>query len=216
VVTPGEAFDAPGYLRISYATSMEQLREGAYAHSALRRIDSAREGRHAVGKWARAQSPRAQEPSVFLTPCASVSESSMCSMIPGRSTRTPPTRSAVGHRPDVVVRPADTSEVSLSPGQCQAAGVSLVVRGAGTGYTGGAVPLKGGVVLSMARFDRILTVDEANLIAVVQPAVITADLQRAVEARGLFYPPDPASLESCSIGGNVAECAGGRERSSTA
>jgi len=115
----------------------------------------------------------------------------------------------VGHRPEVVVRPADTSEVSFVARQCQTAGVPLVVRGAGTGYTGGAVPLAGGVVLSMARFDRILTIDEDNLIAVVQPAVITADLQRAVEARGLFYPPDPASLESCSIGGNVAECAGG-------
>ncbi len=115
----------------------------------------------------------------------------------------------VGHRPDVVVRPADASEVSFVAQQCQAAGVPLVVRGAGTGYTGGAVPVAGGVVLSMARFDRILAIDEANLVAVVQPAVITADLQRAVEARGLFYPPDPASLESCSIGGNVAECAGG-------
>jgi glycolate oxidase len=115
----------------------------------------------------------------------------------------------MGHRPDVVVRPADTSEVSFVVRRCGVAGVPLVVRGAGTGYTGGAVPLNGGVVLSMARFDRILTIDDDNLIAVVQPAVITADLQRAVEARGLFYPPDPASLESCSIGGNVAECAGG-------
>jgi glycolate oxidase len=114
-----------------------------------------------------------------------------------------------GHRPDVVVQPADTSDVSFIAQQCQAAGVPFVVRGAGTGYTGGAVPLAGGVVISMARFDRILTIDEANLLAVVQPAVITGDLQRAVEARGLFYPPDPASLDSCSIGGNVAECAGG-------
>ena len=115
----------------------------------------------------------------------------------------------VGHRPDVVVRPANTAEVAFVARQCQAAGVPLVVRGAGTGYTGGAVPLAGGVVLSTARLDRILTIDEANLLVVVQPAVITADLQRAVEVRGLFYPPDPASLDSCSIGGNVAECAGG-------
>ena len=85
----------------------------------------------------------------------------------------------------------------------------LVVRGAGTGYTGGAVPTRGGVVLSMERLNRILSIDEANLLAVVEPGVVTADLQRAVEAVGLFYPPDPASLESSSIGGNVAECAGG-------
>jgi glycolate oxidase len=85
----------------------------------------------------------------------------------------------------------------------------LVVRGAGTGYTGGAVPTSGGIVLSMARLNRILEIDEANLIAVVEPNVITGDLQRAVEGVGLFYPPDPASLETSSIGGNVAECAGG-------
>lgn len=85
----------------------------------------------------------------------------------------------------------------------------LVVRGAGTGYTGGAVPTRGGVVLSMERLNRILEIDRTNLLAVVEPNVITADLQRAVERVGLFYPPDPASLERSSIGGNVAECAGG-------
>jgi glycolate oxidase len=85
----------------------------------------------------------------------------------------------------------------------------LVVRGAGTGYTGGAVPVHGGVVLSMERFDRIVEIDEENLLVVVQPHVITRTLQDAVEARGLFYPPDPASLKQSSIGGNVAECAGG-------
>jgi glycolate oxidase len=83
------------------------------------------------------------------------------------------------------------------------------VRGAGTGYTGGAVPTRGGIVLSMARLNRILEIDEANLIAVVEPNVINGDLQRAVERVGLFYPPDPASLDTSSIGGNVAECAGG-------
>ena len=85
----------------------------------------------------------------------------------------------------------------------------LVVRGAGTGFTGGAVPTRGGVVVSMERLNRILEIDETNLLAVVEPNVITGDLQRAVEKVGLFYPPDPASLETCSIGGNVAECAGG-------
>ena len=83
------------------------------------------------------------------------------------------------------------------------------MRGAGTGYTGGAVPTAGGVVLSMERLNRILEIDEINLLAVVEPNVVTGDLHRAVERVGLFYPPDPASLETCSIGGNVAECAGG-------
>jgi len=84
-----------------------------------------------------------------------------------------------------------------------------VVRGAGTGYTGGAVPTSGGIVLSMARLNRILEIDELNLVAVVEPNVINGDLQRAVARLGLFYPPDPASLDTSSIGGNVAECAGG-------
>jgi len=87
--------------------------------------------------------------------------------------------------------------------------IPLVVRGAGTGYTGGAVPTLGGVVLSLERMNRILEIDEVNLLAVVEPNVINGDLQRAVERVGLFYPPDPASLDKSSIGGNVAECAGG-------
>ena len=70
----------------------------------------------------------------------------------------------------------------------------LVPRGAGTGYTGGSVPTRGGVVLSLERMNRILEIDEANLLAVVEPNVITGDLQDAVEKVGLFYPPDPASL----------------------
>ena len=114
-----------------------------------------------------------------------------------------------GHAPDLVVRPADTAQVAAVARLCQQHRVPLVVRGAGTGYTGGAVPTHGGVVLSVERLNRILEIDEVNLTVVVEPAVITGDLQRAVEARGLYYPPDPASLESSSIGGNVAECAGG-------
>jgi glycolate oxidase len=92
---------------------------------------------------------------------------------------------------------------------CHTARVPLVVRGGGTGYSGGSVPLHGGVLLSMERFDRILEIDEENLLAVVQPNVLTYQLQDAVEARGLFYPPDPASLKISALGGNVAECAGG-------
>src|SRR5262245_10448469 len=85
----------------------------------------------------------------------------------------------------------------------------MVPRGGGTGYTGGSVPTHGGVVISLERMNRILEIDEANLIAIVEPNVVTGDLQDAVEERGLFYPPDPASLRQSVIGGNVAECAGG-------
>ncbi len=116
---------------------------------------------------------------------------------------------ALGHPPDLVVLPADTAQVAAVASLCSAHRVPLVVRGAGTGYTGGAVPTHGGVLLSMERMNRILEVDEVNLLAVVEPNVITADLQRAVERVGLFYPPDPASLERSALGGNVAECAGG-------
>ncbi len=114
-----------------------------------------------------------------------------------------------GHPPDVVVLPANTKEIAAIARLCNAERVPLVVRGAGTGYTGGAVPTCGGVLLSMERLNRILEIDELNLLAVVEPNVINADLQRAVEKVGLFYPPDPASLNQSSIGGNVAECAGG-------
>jgi glycolate oxidase len=113
------------------------------------------------------------------------------------------------HLPDLVVLPATAAEIAGVARLCTEHGVPLVVRGAGTGYTGGAVPTRGGVVLSLERMNRILEIDEINLLAVVEPNVINADLQRAVERVGLFYPPDPASLESSSIGGNVAECAGG-------
>jgi glycolate oxidase len=114
-----------------------------------------------------------------------------------------------GHPADLVVLPGTTAEVSAVAQLCNDARVPLVPRGAGTGYTGGAVPLQGGVVLSVERLNRILEIDEANLLAIVQPAVICGHLQEAVERIGLFYPPDPASLDRSSIGGNVAECAGG-------
>src|SRR5690349_4978094 len=114
-----------------------------------------------------------------------------------------------GHPPDVVVIPASTEQVASIARLCNSERVPLVVRGAGTGFTGGAVPTCGGVLLSMERLNRILEIDELNLLAVVEPNVINADLQNAVEQRGLFYPPDPASLNQSSIGGNVAECAGG-------
>lgn len=114
-----------------------------------------------------------------------------------------------GHPADVVVLPDGSDQVAGIVRLCAQHGVPLVPRGAGTGYTGGAVPLQGGVVLSLERMNRILEIDEENLVAIVEPNVITGDLQAAVERVGLFYPPDPASLKQSAIGGNVAECAGG-------
>ena len=110
---------------------------------------------------------------------------------------------------DVVVFPGSAAEVSSVASFCSAERIPLTPRGAGTGYTGGAVPLIGGVVLALERMNRILEIDEQNLVAVVEPNVVTGHLQERVERVGLFYPPDPASLNKSVIGGNVAECAGG-------
>src|SRR5512142_408640 len=98
-------------------------------------------------------------------------------------------------RPDVVVLPADTAQIAAVARLCDETRTPLVPRGAGTGYSGGAVPLRGGVLLSLERLNRILAIDELNLLTIVQPNVITGDLQREVERVGLFYPPDPASLD---------------------
>jgi glycolate oxidase len=111
--------------------------------------------------------------------------------------------------PELVALPGSTAEVSAIAQLCDEQRVPLVVRGGGTGYTGGSVPVRGGLVLSLERLNRILEIDQLNLLARVQPNVITGDLQDAVEQVGLFYPPDPASLRQSVIGGNVAECAGG-------
>ena len=114
-----------------------------------------------------------------------------------------------GRPADVVVMPDGADHVSAILKLCSAHRVPVVPRGGGTGYTGGAVPLAGGVVLSLERMHRILEIDEANLVAVVEPNAVTGTIQDAVERVGLFYPPDPASLRTSVIGGNVAECAGG-------
>ena len=114
-----------------------------------------------------------------------------------------------GRPADAVVLPASTAEIAAIARLCTETRTPMVPRGGGTGYTGGAVPMHGGVVISLERLNRILEIDELNLLAIVQPNVITGDLQDAVEQVGLFYPPDPASLRQSAIGGNVAECAGG-------
>jgi len=111
--------------------------------------------------------------------------------------------------PGVVVKPGNTSEVSAIMKLAASERIPVTPRGAGTGLSGGALPVCGGILLSLERFNSILEIDEENLMAVTQPAVITGQLQKAVEEKGLFYPPDPASLDSCSIGGNIAENAGG-------
>jgi glycolate oxidase len=110
---------------------------------------------------------------------------------------------------DAVVLPGSTREVAAVVRACAERRIPIVPRGGGTGYTGGSVPTHGGVVVSLERMNRILEIDEINLVAVVEPNVVTGDLQDAVERVGLFYPPDPASLRQSVIGGNVAECAGG-------
>jgi glycolate oxidase len=110
---------------------------------------------------------------------------------------------------DVVVFPRDTEQVAAIVRVCAEHRIPIVPRGAGSGYTGGSVPTQGGVVVALDRMNRIIEIDEANLIAVVEPNVITGDLQAAVERVGLFYPPDPASLAQSALGGNVAENAGG-------
>ncbi len=114
-----------------------------------------------------------------------------------------------GHPADVVVLPDGAEEISAIMRLCASHRVPVVPRGGGTGYTGGSVPMHGGVVLSLERMNRILELDEENLVVVVEPNVVTGTIQDAVEKVGLFYPPDPASLRISVIGGNVAECAGG-------
>lgn len=111
--------------------------------------------------------------------------------------------------PDVVIYPADSREISAVLRLANADGVPVFPRGAGSGFSGGSLPRGGGIVLVTTRMNRILRIDTDNLIAVVEPGVVTGDLQDAVEKLGLFYPPDPASLRFSTMGGNVAECAGG-------
>ena len=114
-----------------------------------------------------------------------------------------------GHEPDAVVFPDGVDQISAIVRLCGVHKVPFLPRGGGSGFTGGSVPVRGGLVISLERMNRILEIDEANLIAVVEPNVITGQLQEAVERVGLFYPPDPSSLNMSAIGGNVAECAGG-------
>lgn len=111
--------------------------------------------------------------------------------------------------PDIVVWPAGGREVSAVVRLAAEEGVPVVPRGAGTGYTGGSLPVSGGIVLSFEKMNRIVSIDAGRGIAVVEPGVVNQALRDEVEALGLSYPPDPASLKVSSLGGNVAEGAGG-------
>jgi len=111
--------------------------------------------------------------------------------------------------PDVVVRALSVEEVESVLSIAGEAKIPVTPRGAGTGTTGGAIPLLGGIVLDLSGMKKIKEIDEENLIAIVEPGVVTGEFQAAVETRGLFYPPDPASKDVCTLGGNAAECAGG-------
>jgi glycolate oxidase len=111
--------------------------------------------------------------------------------------------------PDVVVFAENTADVAKVLGYAHQHRIPVTTRGAGHGYVGGCVPLDGGIVLSLIRMNRILEINSGDGVAVVEPGVITADLQKAAHAVGWDYPPDPASLKDCSIGGNIATNAGG-------
>lgn len=112
-------------------------------------------------------------------------------------------------QPEVVVFARSTEDVSAVLRFANAEKIPVTARGAGYGYVGSCVPVRRGIALSLAKMDRIKAVNFEDAAAVVEPGVITADLQRAARAQKLFYPPDPASLEHCSIGGNIATNAGG-------
>jgi glycolate oxidase len=111
--------------------------------------------------------------------------------------------------PGLVLKPKNTRELSEIMSYCFEYEIKITPQGARTGLSGGALPLESSIALSMEYFNKIIEIDERNLQLIVQPAVITQVLQEAVAAKGLFYPPDPASKGSCSIGGNIAENSGG-------
>jgi len=111
--------------------------------------------------------------------------------------------------PDVVVFPESPEDVAKVLSFANEEKIPVYPRGAGSGLTGGAAPLKGGIVISAEKMNRILEIDEDNLAVLTEPGVVTYDLQKEVEKKGLFYPPDPSSYKYSTIGGNIAENAGG-------
>ena len=115
----------------------------------------------------------------------------------------------LSYPPDIVLKPVNSEEISKILKYCNSKKIPVTPCGARTGLSGGSLPVFGGVALSVERLNSIIEIDERNLQATVQPAVINQVFRDAVELKGLFYPPDPASKGSCSLGGNLAENAGG-------
>jgi glycolate oxidase len=115
----------------------------------------------------------------------------------------------IRHLPAAVVYPDRREDVEVVMRLCAAEGVVAIPRGAGTGFAGGTVPIHGGVIVSTERMNRTISIDPERRQAVVQPGVVNADLQREAARVGLMFPPDPSSLEACTLGGNVAQDAGG-------
>jgi len=114
------------------------------------------------------------------------------------------------YEPDAVVFPRDEDDISKILKYCNRHKIIITPRGAGSGFTGGALPAHGGIILAMEKhMNKILEIDTQNMVAVVQPAVVNMDLQKEAQRHGLFYPPDPASEEYSTLGGNVSENAGG-------
>ena len=111
--------------------------------------------------------------------------------------------------PDVVVLASSADEVEALVRFAHEEKIPITPRGAGTSTTGGAIPVRQGILLDLVAMNRIKEIDEENLLAVVEPGLITGQFQTEVEKRGLFYPPDPASKSACTLGGNAAMCAGG-------
>jgi glycolate oxidase len=111
--------------------------------------------------------------------------------------------------PDAVLFPKNAEEISRVLRLANSEHFPVTPRGAGSGFSGGSLPVEGGLILSLERMNRILGIDHENMVAVVEPGVVNVDLQIEAEKFGLFFPPDPSSLKFCTIGGNIAECAGG-------
>lgn len=113
------------------------------------------------------------------------------------------------YMPEIVVKPKTVEEVAAVVKVCYEHNIPITPRGAGTGLSGGALPVYGGVVIAMSRMNNIIDVDERNFQVTVEPGVINENLQQVVKEKGLFYPPDPASKGSCFLGGNIAHASGG-------
>jgi glycolate oxidase len=111
--------------------------------------------------------------------------------------------------PLAVIKPKSTDQISELVKLANQYQIPITPRGSGTGLSGGAVPVKGGIALAFDGYDKVIDIDKTNLVAIVEPGLVTAQLQKLVEGRGLFYPPDPSSAKVSTIGGNVAEGAGG-------